>query len=450
MFVEADEHLPVGSPLMCNVPFGRDEQAMQLRGRVAWLRSPGKSDTDRPGGVGIEFVDLSDAESDQLSDIVGGNHERSHQLSLHLEGMESPVRGEAHLTDKGLFFRSPLPFLALESEVGITFPEEESDEDYEGTIVGVDVFNDPGSPIPRLQVEVAVRAEELPDLTDIPAGDEDSDDLEYEMLQIDAADTEKTEGDPEMTALPQEIPIVVVPEEAPSESPPEEAVVQLIQHEETERILKMPLGQVWPAAAVLVGCILGILAFAFSGEEKPPPVAPVNSEASESEQVRALIEAPAQERARVAEEELALARIRAAAMDQSEQELEIEFGDVDVTTEPSTPTAPPSAVSEVESIAGARISSDGEGLVIRLPIEGSLERADDYRLADPPGIAVNLPYAKPRAGFHKSVEPEHEELRALWVRERLGGLLERARAVRGRREPWLRRWTAPDGARPWD
>jgi hypothetical protein len=391
---------------------------MQLRGRVAWLRPPSKSDENRPGGVGIEFVDLSDAESDQLSDIVGRNHERSHQLSLRLPGMASPVRGEAHLTNKGLYFRSKLPFLALDSEVGITFTDDDEDTSYEGKIVGVEVYNDPGSPIPRLQVEVAVSPEELPDLTDIQVGGGDSGDLDYEMFEVDLADTEKTINEPDSVELviPQELPIIEAPE-AP------EAVVQVLQRqEETERIFKssQPIARVWPAAAVLVGCTLGILAFAFSGDDKKAPAPPSAPSPSESEQVRALIEAPAEERARAAEHEVALARIRAAAMDHSE-DLEIEFGDVAVGPEPASPPEA-SPESELETIAGAKIFNAGEVLVIRLPIEGSLERAEDYLLADPPGIAVNLPYARPKAGFHQSVEPEHEELRALWVRERLGGL----------------------------
>ncbi len=75
-----------------------------------------------------------------------------------------------------------------------------------------------------------------------------------------------------------------------------------------------------------------------------------------------------------------------------------------------------------EKIGGVHISQSEGELVMRLPIEGTDERAAHYLLADPPGLAVNLPYALPRAGFHKSISPANEMIRSVWVRERLGGL----------------------------
>ena len=84
------------------------------------------------------------------------------------------------------------------------------------------------------------------------------------------------------------------------------------------------------------------------------------------------------------------------------------------------PRAPVRMTSE--TIGGVSIKQDADALVIRVPITGSLERAEDYQLAEPRGIAVNLPYATPAKGFQRSLSPESDQVRQLWVRERLGGL----------------------------
>ena len=41
---------------------------------------------------------------------------------------------------------------------------------------------------------------------------------------------------------------------------------------------------------------------------------------------------------------------------------------------------------------------------------------------EPSAFAVNLPYAQPAKGYFQSLEPKSDEVRLIWVRERLGGL----------------------------
>lgn len=421
IFVDTDERLTIGAPVVCNLPFGRDTEAMQLRGRVAWLRPKSASGPNRPSGLGIEFVDLSDQESDKLSDIVGGDDEQSHQLSLKLPGLEAPVRGQAFLTHEGVFFRSPLPFLALDSDVEFAFEDEDDDVVYDGQIVGVEVYNDPGSPVPRLQVEVAVKSEDMPSQGDIRGGEQGE---EYEMLHIDNADTERTiaPSPPPVIEIPQMMPIVVAEIEALS------VVQDEVVVERTERVSPpaRAFAKIWPPVALLVGSILGILAFALSqGGDSQPADARIDSVAPAADRALAALEENAREEPVTPNDEAnaALDRIRAAALADSE-----ELGDMAETPPPvvapepqKTPTKP-AAANAFEKIGGAHISESEGVLVIRLPIEGSLERAANYRLADPPGLAVNLPYAQPQAGFHQSLSPQHEKIRSLWVRERLGGL----------------------------
>jgi Tfp pilus assembly protein PilZ len=418
IFVDTDERLMIGAPVVCNLPFGRDTEAMQLRGRVAWLRPKAASGPNRPSGLGIEFVDLSDQESDKLSDIVGGDAEQSHQLSLKLPGLEGPVRGQAFLTNDGVFFRSKLPFLALDSDVEFAFEDEDDDVVYDGQIVGVEVYNDPGSPVPRLQVEVAVKSEDMPSVGDIPGGEHGE---EYEMLNIDTADTERTiaPSPQPVIEIPQMMPIVVAEIEALSIVQDEVAV------ESTERVSQPArvFAKIWPPVALLVGSILGILAFALSqGEDSKPADTRIDTATPAA---LAALDESASEAPVVPNDEAiaALNRIRAAALAESE-----ELGDLDEMPTPvaaseakKAPTKR-AAVAAFEKIGGAHISESEGVLIIRLPIEGTLERAANYRLADPPGIAVNLPYAQPKAGFHQSLSPQHEKIRSLWVRERLGGL----------------------------
>ncbi len=424
IFVDTNEPLGIGAPVVCNLPFGRDAEAMQLRGRVAWLRSNSSAGPNRPSGLGIEFVDLSDAESDKLSNIVGGDEEQSHQLSLKLPGLESPVRGQAFLTPDGVFFRSKLPFLALDSAVEFAFEDEDEDLVYDGHIVGVEVYNDPGSPVPRLQVEVAVNSEDMPALGDIPSGEVGE---SYEMLHIDTADTERTAvpfNEP-VIEIPQMMPIVVAEIEAL-------AIVQDdVVVERTEKVSPSArtVAKLWPPIALLVGSILGILAFALSsGDDAKPALAP--TPAVPTPAVALIGDEVANDADRLGPAELftptdevatALDQIRAAAL--ADQD---ELGDI-ADKRPALATSGPKKLpavtsSLVEKIGGVHISESEGELVMRLPIEGSLERAADYLLADPPGLAVNLPYALPKAGFHKSVSPANEMIRSVWVRERLGGL----------------------------
>lgn len=457
IFVDTDESLAVGAPVVCNLPYGRDESAMQLRGRVAWLRPRSSSTPKRPGGVGIEFVDLSDEESDKLSDLVGRNEELSHQLSVKLPGLSSPVRGQAFLTPSGVFFRSKLPFLALDSDVEFIFEDEDDDLVYDGKIVGVEVFNDPGSPIPRLQVEIAVKPEDMPTTSEIPNGEEEG--CEYEMMQIDTADTEKNytagaeaaasaaaSAEALVIEIPQMIPIVITEVEEPS------AVADEVPFEMTERVnpATRSFSKMWPPVALLVGSIVGILAFALSGSDetsRAAPQVPAPTTASSYElQTGSLtpgntgISEAATQKTKKAEE--AMHRIRAAALADQEElgdgpgqekeqdlaEAQPEMAAPQIERHLPTPAAKPARVAGLqETIGGVKIWENEDGqLVVRLPIEGSLERATHYPLADPPGLAINLPYAQPIQGFHQSLTPHHDRIRTLWVRERLGGLHLRA------------------------
>jgi hypothetical protein len=60
------------------------------------------------------------------------------------------------------------------------------------------------------------------------------------------------------------------------------------------------------------------------------------------------------------------------------------------------------------------------GMRFRLPIEGSIEGATHYHLADPAAFAVNLPNARPANGYGDD-KKGRDGVRLIWVRERKGG-----------------------------
>ena len=57
MFLGSEELLDIGTELVCNVPLERQEEAIQLKARVAWLRPSWHENDKRPRGMGIEFIE---------------------------------------------------------------------------------------------------------------------------------------------------------------------------------------------------------------------------------------------------------------------------------------------------------------------------------------------------------------------------------------------------------
>ena len=66
VFVATTEPLAMGEPLDLRVALA-DGEALVIRTRVAWLR-PG--DDDNAGGMGVQFVDLSDEMRDRIRKFV--------------------------------------------------------------------------------------------------------------------------------------------------------------------------------------------------------------------------------------------------------------------------------------------------------------------------------------------------------------------------------------------
>ena len=91
---------------------------------------------------------------------------------------------------------------------------------------------------------------------------------------------------------------------------------------------------------------------------------------------------------------------------------------------PEAPTAPPASQGETPAAAKQAliaVEREGGAVVLRLGLRGSATEARHYELADPDGLAINLPHARPAGAFgHYPIN--RGGIRTVWVRERLGGM----------------------------
>ncbi len=603
MFVDTPEELPIGKELVCNLPIGETE-AMQLRARVAWHRPYSISNERRPRGVGIEFIDLSESDSEQLEKIVGDHEELSHAVRLQVEGMKGAINAQAQLTPQGIFFRSPLPFLQLNSQVDFAFDDDNGDQSYQGRIVDVKVQRDSESAVPRLQVEVELLSMGHED-NEIPCGL--GSDAVYEVMHIDREDTERTavdlavdeaidvvidsgmhamdrvpvhqqaaaqltlaedeedlgwefgdpalehedsdaddgrgdavdgrgdavdgrgdavdgrgdavdghreidngydqaddsyrggpveaacerltdefsdelargwhekarkslrehgerasESDPILLVMPKSKPEISerdLPEDYEEDADEELLVEQVVVHDR----------RLWLGVGVIAAVVMFALFVYGSGSSTPTSESPDvsggqegsllseedSAHAVEAERVRELIEGPRKAADEIGADEgselsaqpnelvaeavverpaaipanrpavggpLASDPNKKKGKDQ-DQRTPGKVATVPLATVPLAKTASAAGSSaRKQTLGGLSLRENADEIVVQIPITGSLERAENYALAEPAGLAINLPYAQPSHGYHESLVPESEAVRRIWVRERLGGL----------------------------
>lgn len=72
VFVEWSEALPIGESVDVTFHLPGSERPVQARSRVAWRNPPGESARARrlPGGVGLEFVELAEADRRRIRALV--------------------------------------------------------------------------------------------------------------------------------------------------------------------------------------------------------------------------------------------------------------------------------------------------------------------------------------------------------------------------------------------
>ena len=152
VFLVTSEPCQIGQEVVCELPLGAER--LILRGRVAWVRPHTAS-----GGMGVEFLDLRREDARTLRQVVGTPMTDSLHVSVRFEGMPEPIRAEALSTSSGIYLRTSLPFLRLNSPVELHFKDGRRPPQ-QGWLEDVTLYADEQSPVPRLQVHVAQRHEE--------------------------------------------------------------------------------------------------------------------------------------------------------------------------------------------------------------------------------------------------------------------------------------------------
>ncbi len=152
VFLVTSEPCQIGQEVVCELPLGAER--LTLRGRVAWVRPHTAS-----RGMGVEFLDLRREDARTLRQVVGTPMTDSLHVSVRFEGMPEPIRAEALSTSSGIYLRTSLPFLRLNSPVELHFKDGRRPPQ-QGWLEDVTLYADEQSPVPRLQVHVAQRHDE--------------------------------------------------------------------------------------------------------------------------------------------------------------------------------------------------------------------------------------------------------------------------------------------------
>jgi Tfp pilus assembly protein PilZ len=342
-FVTAPEVPAAGTEVLCRMLV--EGEARTLRGQVAWVRPPGVTTTPEGVGAGIRFVDLSQRDSEMLARIIEPDASERQSVDVGFEGLPAPIKSHAVIADESLQISTRLPFLRLRSTVRVSFQRRGVAEERVGTLESVTLEPSHEDGVPRLRLLVSTpQLESAMGVIDLPVG----------------AVPEAAEG-----ALLTE-PLTIVDPRA-TEAPPPPRFDEQTQVIASRAAPARPAQRRWMWA--LAGAVSGatlvvalVVLVATRPVRRPPAPAPAI----------VAVEPPRP----------AVVQIEPLAH----------------TPPPRVPQPPPSerAVTETRP-AGVEIEEDGyDGGRMFVPCVGSLKGMQRYALADPPGLTVNLPRARPR------------------------------------------------------
>ncbi|HEY0705198.1 MAG TPA: PilZ domain-containing protein [Polyangia bacterium] len=133
IFVEADERLSIGTPVICEVtlPSG----PVRLTGLVTREQSlvPKAQDAGDPEttealvtppnrvGMGIHFINVEDAVRAEIEALIPADERARPLVTLHLDGMKEALRSPAELTEDGANVIATLPALRQGNEIKLSF-----------------------------------------------------------------------------------------------------------------------------------------------------------------------------------------------------------------------------------------------------------------------------------------------------------------------------------------
>ncbi|HVR60601.1 MAG TPA: PilZ domain-containing protein [Polyangia bacterium] len=149
IYLHCVEPCEIGSQVVCAVLL--DGGPRRLPGHITRLEAlPGMI------GVAIAFADLSARDMSALRGYVGHHQAAAVAAKLSLTGMPGPVRCEAIYNGDTIRLSTALPFLRLDSEVGVHRDSDPDDATTAGVLSRVALEPSSSDGVPRLALDIDV------------------------------------------------------------------------------------------------------------------------------------------------------------------------------------------------------------------------------------------------------------------------------------------------------
>jgi hypothetical protein len=398
---------PVGSDVLCDVTLPRGQRL--LRGRVAHRRVL----TAQKVGMGIEFVDLSARERAELRDVVGDSAERPQRVKVRFEGTNQIVRARAYATPAGFQLATALPFLKAATQVDIALSPDES-VNARGWVAGVSLDRTNADGVPRLLIDVQVAdsadmaADFVPHEAKTPVVEPLANVPEYVW---DAQELRELRDTPSI-ASPAALDAPVELANQVYVGTPVLPVHQTDSEEHVPTVVKLGT----PVPTIVDGLASGPASLRDGDMTEVIPISPLPRRRLPSFGVGMLVG-------------VGLLAVGGIVVFAARSGSKPAAAPVAVVAPVVAPPPPPVAVPPVEeppvAAAPAAAVVDAEPAApasaeLFVGLKGSLAGARRYPLANPDGVAFNLPHARAtmKLGTYPSPAPG---LKSLWVRALPGG-----------------------------
>jgi hypothetical protein len=399
-----------GSEVLCRMLVAGER--CTFKGLVAWVRSEG-ADGSRDGGpgAGIEFIDLSDRETALLARLIQPDVSDRQPVDVWFEGMGSPIKSHATITDDALSISTKLPFLRLNSPVKVNFVRRGVEETRSGILEAVTLEPSAEDGIPRLQLTVSTPlADSAYGTIEVPPSSPGFTPPEGMLVREPGPP-----GEPAGAPLLEPPPAVVVdPAVSPVVKP------QLVEQDRTPRVhlpaevntlvppppvLTLPKREVGVGTRLAMGLatvgVASLLGYLLVNRDQAPPPRGAPPVAAETRTADPPARAPLAGSA-------AAARPEPENEPEQEKQLEAPAATAQATPAPEAPAPPETAPAP---------SSERPTMAIALV--GSPRGMQFYKLAEPPGVVINLPHAIPRPGSTRKIPGA--PFKRLAVRRKGGG-----------------------------
>lgn len=441
IFVTASDIPDAGTEVQCRLTLAGERRT--LRGRVAWVRPASQATPLKSPGAGIEFIHLGDKDADLLSRLVEPVVDGERQpVDVWFEGMKAPVRCQAVVMGEGLRLSTRLPFMRLASSVRVSLTQHGAPDVRIGTLDAVTLEPSTEDGVPHLQLTVStplldsaqgtIRVEEprrnrTPTEGVLVGGGEPSTVVDMTVVApppAAALDADTTAVAPAPVAAP---PVVISARTEVSDrdrtqriqlpNRPASLQAPAPKAPPLRRSWKHDLVAGWRALAVGFGAgalvvALGTVFFRGPAAPTPAPQPPTAVSA-----VPARPEPPARP---VASAGVTIEPLPAGGTSAPTALPAPETAEAPTQAERPVVTAiapaPPAAPAARVTGGDMPVTIEGDTRSIELSVVGSIKGAQSYRLADPPGIAINLPRARTRlaAGTYRP----GEGFRQVWIQRR--------------------------------